>query len=67
MLRIKKATVVPVRKCGNSVHVRIPPEVMSLVNWNLNDMVNITLLNESVVLTKIKLPSVGSVGQKLIG
>lgn len=67
MLRMKKAMVVPVKQCGNSIHVRIPPDVMELLNWNLNDMVNITLLNESVVLTKIKLPSVGSVGQKLIG
>jgi len=47
-----------IRKRGNGVCVVLPASMMRGLGWNLEDAVRLDIVKGSLVVTKVKLPSV---------
>jgi antitoxin component of MazEF toxin-antitoxin module len=48
----------PLQKRGNGICASIPRELQKRLAWNVKDAVTYDVIDGSLVLTKIKLPSV---------
>lgn len=52
-----KRIIRTLHKRGNSLAFTVPPEIRRLLAWNLNDSVTFDVVDGSLYVTKVRLPT----------
>lgn len=58
MVTVTKPVVMSISKRGNAVAVSLPQGVRDRLGWNINDVLLLSVVGKTLVLSKVDLPKV---------